>query len=83
MANLGDSKAFGICKDNSVKELNRVHNLTNSEELMQVISKGGIVLKKGTQYRINGELNLSRAFGDKAYKYCMSAIPDISLFQIT
>jgi serine/threonine protein phosphatase PrpC len=42
-----------------------------------VINRGGIVLKKGDQYRINGELNLSRSFGDRNLKYCMSSRPDI------
>jgi serine/threonine protein phosphatase PrpC len=35
------------------------------------------VLKKGMQYRINGELNLSRSFGDRYLKQCMSSKPDI------
>lgn len=42
-----------------------------------MIARGGIVLKKGSQYRINGELNLSRCFGDKHLKYCVSSKPDL------
>lgn len=43
---------------------------------MSVINRGGIILKKGNQYRINGELNLSRCFGDKHLKQFLSAKPD-------
>jgi serine/threonine protein phosphatase PrpC len=38
------------------------------------------VLKKGEKYRINGELNLSRAFGDRHLKHCMSSQPDLYRF---
>ena len=38
------------------------------------------MLKKGEQYRINGELNLSRCFGDRHLKYCMSSTPDLYRF---
>lgn len=38
------------------------------------------MLKKGEQYRINGELNLSRAFGDRHLKHCMSSKPDLYHF---
>jgi serine/threonine protein phosphatase PrpC len=47
---------------------------------MEVINRGGIVLKKGSQYRINGELNLSRSFGDRHLKHCMSSTPDLYRF---
>ena len=38
------------------------------------------MLKKGQEYRINAELNLSRRFGDRKLKYCMSSRPDIYRF---
>lgn len=41
------------------------------------------MLKKGEEYRINGELNLSRAFGDPHLKHCMSSSPDIYRFPKT
>jgi len=44
---------------------------------MSVINRGGIILKKGNQYRINGELNLSRCFGDKHLKQFLSSKPDL------
>jgi serine/threonine protein phosphatase PrpC len=52
---------------------------------MGVINRGGIVLKKGQQYRINGEINLSRCFGDPKFKKdnWMSSTPDIYSFPAT
>ena len=47
---------------------------------MSVINRGGIILKKGNQYRINGELNLSRCFGDKHLKPFLTAKPDFYSF---
>lgn len=38
------------------------------------------MLKKAEKYRINGELNLSRAFGDRHLKHCMSSKPDLYRF---
>lgn len=80
VANLGDSKLFGVDSEGKVTELTAAHNLGNQLELMEVINRGGIVLKKGQQYRINGELNLSRSFGDRHLKHCMSSLPDLYRF---
>lgn len=44
------------------------------------MSKGGLIFKRGTQYRINGELNISRSIGDKKHKYYMSSEPDLYHF---
>ena len=75
VANLGDCKLLGLDSKGKIKEFTSCHNLSNSEELKQVISRGGVVLKRGSQYRINGELNLSRCFGDRHLKYCVSSQP--------
>lgn len=82
VANLGDSKLYGVKKDRTIQEMTKSHNLTNIEELQDVISRGGIVFKRGNQYRVNGELNLSRCFGDKALKYCLSSKPDILKYDL-
>lgn len=44
------------------------------------MSKGGLIFKRGTQYRINGELNISRSIGDKKHKKYMSSEPDFYYF---
>ena len=54
MANLGDSKLIAVDICGHLHDLTKCHNLANGEELKEVIGRGGIVLKKGTQYRING-----------------------------
>ncbi len=45
------------------------------------MSKGGLIFKRGNQYRINGELNISRSIGDRKHKGYMSAEPDIYKFE--
>lgn len=47
VANLGDSTLFGVDSEGKVTELTAAHNLGNQLELMEVINRGGIVLKKG------------------------------------
>jgi len=44
------------------------------------MSKGGLIFKRGNQYRINGELNISRSLGDKKHKQYMSSEPDFYRF---
>lgn len=41
------------------------------------MSKGGLIFKRGNQYRINGQLNISRSIGDRKHKNYMSAEPEI------
>ena len=41
------------------------------------------MLKKGSQYRINGELNLSRCFGDRNLKYCLNKEPELYEFDVS
>jgi len=42
-----------------------------------VLEKGGFILKKNNNYRLSGELVLSRSFGDYIYKEYLSMEPDI------
>lgn len=54
-ANLGDSKIFGILKDSkSLLPLTKSHNLSNQDEISLIQSKGGLIFKRGAEYRING-----------------------------
>jgi serine/threonine protein phosphatase PrpC len=80
-ANIGDSKLFGIKKDDgAVISLTKEHDLSQQSEVAEIMSKGGLIFKRGTQYRINGELNVSRSLGDKKHKQYMSAEPDLYRF---
>ena len=53
VGNIGDCALFGVNKQGTIQKLTKTHNLDNQEELKDVIQRGGIVLKKGNQYRIN------------------------------
>jgi serine/threonine protein phosphatase PrpC len=39
--------------------------------------RGGFICKKGNNYRLEGDLILSRSFGDYIYKNYITADPDI------
>ena len=45
------------------------------------MEKGAIIFKRGKKHRINGEMMLSRAIGDRKYKRFMSAEPEIVSFK--
>ncbi|KAF6204043.1 hypothetical protein GE061_002383 [Apolygus lucorum] len=61
--NIGDSRAVGSENDQCVK-LSHDHKPSISSERERILSAGGHVF----QDRVNGNLGLSRAFGDFAYK---------------
>jgi len=76
-ANVGDSPAFifdktsGIISDNSVD-----HDGENEEEVGRVIAAGGqITAEPGDVKRVNGELAVTRAFGDYSLKPYVIAEP--------
>lgn len=52
--NLGDSRAILVAADGSSVQINKEHTLSNPAEYSAVTAKGGIVLKRGNMYRING-----------------------------
>ena len=69
VANLGDSQAYGVrIGEEEAVPLNSLHNFGNSQELDNMINKGGLLIKRGKKYRLNGEMSLSRSFGDASYK---------------
>lgn len=78
-ANLGDSRAALVSHQGDVKHLNTAHNLNNPVENELVCSRGGLVIRSGNNFRLNGELCVSRSIGDAKYKNYLSAIPDISV----
>jgi serine/threonine protein phosphatase PrpC len=58
-ANIGDSRAV-LCRSGKAVPLSFDHKPDNPQEHSRIEKAGGIV----DQGRINGALNLSRAFGD-------------------
>ncbi len=47
-----------------------------------VTERGGFILLKNNNYRLQGDLVLSRSFGDYVYKEFLSVEPDIHKFPI-
>jgi len=63
VANVGDSRCI-VSRDQTAVELSNDHKPQNPDEYQRIMKAGGFV-QNG---RVNGDLNLSRAIGDKQYK---------------
>jgi len=66
-ANVGDSRAFIIRKGKALA-LSDDHKPENPAERTRIRCAGGDVVKVGPCYRVDGNLNLSRALGDFDFK---------------
>ena len=76
LANTGDSRAI-LCRNNGVvKAISKDHKPNDLKERMRIEKKGGFVRDN----RTNGNLAMSRAFGDKNLKDVLTVEPDISYF---
>lgn len=64
VANAGDSRCV-LARGKRALSMSRDHKPTNKGELRRIKKAGGFVTDEG---RVDGNLNLSRAFGDFAYK---------------
>lgn len=87
VANAGDSRAV-LCRDGKAVEMSEDHKPTSEIEYARIKKAGGKVTQDG---RVNGGLNLSRAFGDHSYKInkdlpleeqMITALPDIRTIDI-
>ncbi|XP_073302075.1 probable protein phosphatase 2C 39 [Primulina huaijiensis] len=77
VANVGDSRAV-ICKDGKAKQLSIDHEPGKERENIE--NRGGFVLKyPGDVPRVDGQLAVARAFGDKKLKDHLSSEPDITV----
>ncbi|CAL5394552.1 hypothetical protein CsSME_00019727 [Camellia sinensis var. sinensis] len=75
VANVGDSRAV-ICKKGVAKQLSVDHE--PSKEKKTIESKGGFVSNiPGDVPRVDGQLAVARAFGDKTLKRHLSSEPDV------
>ena len=88
--NLGDSKIILISEKNTIKELNAIHTLDNSEEKNRIINKGGIIKRlhigplriwfKNENYP---GLSITRSFGDfESDSLGIISIPDIKEYDL-
>ena len=89
-SNLGDSKIILISEKNTIKELNALHTLDNSEEKNRIINKGGIIKRlhvgplriwfKNENYP---GLSITRSFGDfESDSLGIISIPDIKEYDL-
>ncbi|KAL7722234.1 hypothetical protein QTN25_000983 [Entamoeba marina] len=75
---LGDTRAV-LCRGGKAIQLSEDHKPTTSPEKERIVDMGGHVFSG----RVNGELAVSRAFGDKSQKPIVSAIPDVREFDVS
>ncbi|XP_059659823.1 probable protein phosphatase 2C 58 [Cornus florida] len=80
VANVGDSRAV-ICKKGIAKQLSVDHEPSKEKKVIE--SKGGFVSNlPGDVPRVDGQLAVARAFGDKSLKRHLSSEPDVVLEKI-
>lgn len=88
VANAGDSRCV-LSRNGEAVEMSHDHKPTSEIEYNRIKKAGGRVTSDG---RVNGGLNLSRAFGDHSYKVnkdlpleeqMITALPDIKTIDIT
>ncbi|KAL3689273.1 hypothetical protein R1sor_015582 [Riccia sorocarpa] len=77
VANVGDSRAV-LCKNGDAVQLSVDHDPGRPVERANVEMRGGVVVTlPGDVPRVDGQLAVARAFGDKSLKAHMSAKPDM------
>ncbi|KAK9285143.1 hypothetical protein L1049_024328 [Liquidambar formosana] len=75
VANVGDSRAV-ICKNGVAKQLSVDHEPSKEKRIIE--RKGGFVSNiPGDVPRVDGQLAVARAFGDKSLKMHLSSEPDV------
>ncbi|KAG4398640.1 hypothetical protein GLYMA_08G081400v4 [Glycine max] len=80
VANIGDSRAIS-CKNGRAKPLTVDHEPEKEKDLIE--SRGGFVSKKpGNVPRVDGQLEMTRAFGDGKLKEHITAEPDVTIRKI-
>ena len=94
-ANVGDSRAILCKRDGTVVQLTRDHKPNDIMERNRIEAIGGSVDWCGMRdtdgkpiegtgvYRINGNLAVARAIGDRAEKPCVSSEVEISTYNIS
>lgn len=80
VANIGDSRAV-ICRDGKAKQLSVDHE--PDKERKEIEDRGGFVTKfPGDVPRVDGQLAVARAFGDKTLKEHLSSEPHVTVEMI-
>jgi len=93
VANAGDCRAV-LCREGKAIDMSEDHKPNLPSERERITRAGGVVevihFGPMTQYRVNGNLNLSRAIGDLSFKQTdlspkeqmVCATPDVRTFQL-
>ena len=81
VANIGDSRAI-LSRQGRPVPLSRDHKPDDPEEKAHIEALGGQVTVRGTIARVNGNLSLSRAIGDKAERPFVRATPEFTTIPI-
>ncbi|KAL3508696.1 hypothetical protein ACH5RR_028097 [Cinchona calisaya] len=77
VANVGDSRAV-VCKNGVAKQLSVDHE--PDKERQSIEKRGGFVSNfPGDVARVDGQLAVARAFGDKSLKKHLSSEPDVAI----
>ncbi|CAN4110348.1 unnamed protein product [Withania somnifera] len=79
VANVGDSRAV-LIQRGKVKQITVDHEPENEEEKDLVESKGGFLIKKpGNVPRVDGQLAMTRAFGDAKVRDHITVVPNVTI----
>ncbi|KAJ7568784.1 hypothetical protein O6H91_01G048100 [Diphasiastrum complanatum] len=78
VANIGDSRAV-LSRAGTAVQLSVDHEPGKPSERASIQNKGGFVLNMPDVPRVDGQLAVARAFGDKNLKEHLSADPDIKV----
>jgi protein phosphatase 1L len=82
VANVGDSRAV-ISKAGKAEQMSVDHEPGNETEKGKIEEKGGFVSNMpGDVPRVDGQLAVARAFGDKSLKVHLSSVPDIKVEEV-
>ncbi|EAS02734.4 protein phosphatase 2C containing protein (macronuclear) [Tetrahymena thermophila SB210] len=81
LLNVGDSIAAIVSYD-GIRQINEQHRPSNPKEQEILIQKGAVLLERSGVSRINGELAISRSFGDNEFKEFITSMPDVYSFDI-
>lgn len=76
VAHVGDSRAV-LSRDGEAVRLCDDHRPGREDEMERIEAAGGLILKVGGTYRVNGTLAVSRAIGDRGLKEFVVADPEI------
>ncbi|KAG6387073.1 hypothetical protein SASPL_152255 [Salvia splendens] len=80
VANVGDSRAV-VCRNGEAKQVSVDHEALKERKMVE--SKGGFVSHKpGNVPRVDGQLAMTRAFGDGRLKAHITSRPDIAIEMI-